>query len=131
MPDLSHARDLHFSLWQCRILNPLTEARARTHILMDTSWVLNLLTTTGTPSVGILMDGAVFCPPLLLGGAAALTVVPPVGIFSVVEREPQPLHWQAPGAMHRALHLSVCQLSTCLPWALVPRPHLCSAQEGL
>ena len=26
-PDLSHICDLHYSLWQCRILNPLNKAR--------------------------------------------------------------------------------------------------------
>lgn len=35
-PDLSHLHHLHYSLWQCRILNPLSESR-------DTSRVLNLL----------------------------------------------------------------------------------------
>ena len=32
---------LHHSSWQCWILDPLCEARDSTHILMDTSWVLN------------------------------------------------------------------------------------------
>ena len=27
------------SLWQCRILNPLSEAGDRARVLMDTSWV--------------------------------------------------------------------------------------------
>ena len=39
MQDLSHVCDLHHSSRQCWILNPLTEARNRTHILIDTSWV--------------------------------------------------------------------------------------------
>ena len=33
--DLSHVWDLHRSLWQRRILNPLSKARDPTHILMD------------------------------------------------------------------------------------------------
>ena len=41
-PDLSQAVPCHSSQ-QCRILNPLSEARDRTRILMDTSWVCNLL----------------------------------------------------------------------------------------
>ena len=36
-PDLSCVCDLHRSSQQRRILNPLSEARNRTHILMDTS----------------------------------------------------------------------------------------------
>ena len=37
--DLSHICDLHCSSWQCWVLNPLSGARDRIHILMDTSWV--------------------------------------------------------------------------------------------
>ena len=33
---LSHICDLHCSLWQYWILNPLSEARDQTHILTDT-----------------------------------------------------------------------------------------------
>ena len=40
MWDLSHICDLHYSSWQHRILNPVIEARDRTHILMDPSQVL-------------------------------------------------------------------------------------------
>ena len=43
----SHIQGLRHSLWQCRILNPLIEARDRTHIIMDTSQVLNLLSHNG------------------------------------------------------------------------------------
>ena len=41
--DLSRVCHLHHSSCQCRILNPLSEARDRTSILMDTSPVLNPL----------------------------------------------------------------------------------------
>ena len=43
MPDPSLVCDLHRSLWQRQILNPLSKARDRTHIFTDTSQVLNLL----------------------------------------------------------------------------------------
>ena len=39
MQDLSPIFNLHRSLWQYRILNPLSEVRDQTHILMDTSQV--------------------------------------------------------------------------------------------
>ena len=35
--DLSGVCDLHHSSQQCQILNPLSEARSRTHILMGNS----------------------------------------------------------------------------------------------
>ena len=41
--DLSHICHLHHSLHQCRIFNPLNEARNQTHILLDTSQFLNPL----------------------------------------------------------------------------------------
>ena len=47
MLDQSLICDLHHSLPQCQILNPLSKARERTHILMDTSRVLNLLSHSG------------------------------------------------------------------------------------
>ena len=45
--DLSHICDLCCSLRQCWILNPLSEAGDWTRILMDTRWVLNLLSHNG------------------------------------------------------------------------------------
>ena len=48
--DPSHICDLCHSLWQCQILNPLSEARDCTHILMDTSQVCYHWATMGTPS---------------------------------------------------------------------------------
>ena len=41
--------DLHHSLWQHWILNPLSEARDRTHILMDVNWVCFHWATTENP----------------------------------------------------------------------------------
>ena len=41
--------DLHHSPWQHQILNPLSEARDRTRIFMDTSRICFHCTTTGTP----------------------------------------------------------------------------------
>ena len=43
LQDPSHICDLHHSLRQSQILNPLSEARDQTYILMDTSQVLNPL----------------------------------------------------------------------------------------
>ena len=43
MPDLSHICNLHCSLWQGQIFNPLSETRDQTHILTDASQVGNLL----------------------------------------------------------------------------------------
>ena len=45
--DLSRMCNLYHSLWQRWILNPLSGARARTRILMDTSQVLNPLSHNG------------------------------------------------------------------------------------
>ena len=49
IPDPSSICDLQCTLWQCQILNPLSEAGDGTHIRMDTSRVLNLLNHTETP----------------------------------------------------------------------------------
>ena len=49
MPDPTHISDLHHSSRQHWILNPLREARDRTHILMDTIWVHYWWATKGTP----------------------------------------------------------------------------------
>ena len=47
--NLSHIYNLHHSSWQHWILTPLSEARDRTCILMDASWVCFCWATAGTP----------------------------------------------------------------------------------
>ena len=47
MQDPSCVCDLYHSLQKCQILNPLSEARDQTCILMDTNWILNLLIHNG------------------------------------------------------------------------------------
>ena len=49
MWDPSHACDLYHSSWPHRILNPLSEARDQTHILMDISQIRFHCATMGTP----------------------------------------------------------------------------------
>ena len=51
IPDPSCVYNIHHSSQQHRILNPLSEARDRTHILMDTSRVLNLLIHSGNSKI--------------------------------------------------------------------------------
>ena len=52
--DLSHVCDLHHSSGQHQILNPLREARDRTHVLMNISWVHYHKATRRTPKNAIL-----------------------------------------------------------------------------
>ena len=47
-PSPSHVCNLHYSSWQCRIPDPLREARDWTCILMVTSQICFCCTTTGT-----------------------------------------------------------------------------------
>ena len=53
--DVSCVWDLHHSTWQRWILNPLSEARDQTCVLMDTSWVYYCCATMETPGSGFLM----------------------------------------------------------------------------
>ena len=55
-PDPSHICNLHHSLPQHWILNQLSEARDRTHILMDTSQIRFHCATMGTPSKALLNE---------------------------------------------------------------------------
>ena len=53
MQDLSHVCDLYHSSQHCRIPDPLSEARDRTCILLDTSWIWFHCATVGTPWLAI------------------------------------------------------------------------------
>ena len=55
--DPSHVCNPHRSSQQLWICNPLSEARNRTCILMDTSWVLNLLSHDSELQKNILLIG--------------------------------------------------------------------------
>ena len=50
-PDPSHFCKLHHSSLQCRILDPLSEARDQTHIFRDASQVRSHCATTGIPKL--------------------------------------------------------------------------------
>ena len=50
-PDQSCVCDLHHSSQQCQILNPLSKARDRPHVLMDTSQVSYCWVTAGAPRI--------------------------------------------------------------------------------
>ena len=52
-PDPSHVCNLHHSLWQLGILNPLSEAGDRTCFLMDASQIHFHWATMGTPIYGV------------------------------------------------------------------------------
>ena len=60
--DPSCVCDLYHSTWQHQILNPLSEARDWTCILMDTSWVCYICATTGTPELFLWQHQGIICP---------------------------------------------------------------------
>ena len=87
--DLSHTCDLHHSSPQCQILNPLSEARDRTHGLMVPTQICFRCATTGTPNCNI---------SLLAVRISLLSLYPPHShSFKILVLEPQssqlfPLH---------------------------------------
>ena len=85
--------DLHHSSWQHQIPNPLSKARDRTCVLMDTSWVLNGLSYNGNSCHGICLNPRlVTC--LLPAATSLLQLVgpgPPSGIFGVISHQRWPM----------------------------------------
>ena len=63
-PDPVSIYDLHCSLQQHWIFNSLHEARDHTYILMDTSWVLNLLSHNRNSSTSIYCFCFFFLGPI-------------------------------------------------------------------
>ena len=68
MWDPSRICDLHHSSEQCQVLNPLSEARDRTHILMDTSQVRFHCATTGVPRNTFSSKVHLICNIVLVSG---------------------------------------------------------------
>ena len=71
MRDPSHICDLHHSLRQRWILNPLNEVRDWISILMDTSQVLNCWGRTGTPVYFLFFFSISWAAPGAYGGFQA------------------------------------------------------------
>ena len=59
---------LHGNSWQCQILNPLSKARDRTCVPLDTRRICFHCTTTRTPSICILYPLPLHQPQLEEGG---------------------------------------------------------------
>ena len=89
-PDLSFIFELHHNLQQCQILNPLSKARDRAHILIDTSRVGSLITEprrefrlslllreSSSPSSGLKVSVRLSPGPLL-----SFSYCPPSASFS-------------------------------------------------
>ena len=55
MPDPSCVCDLYHSSWQYRLLNPLSEAKDQTWVLMDASQILFCGATMGIPLIAVLI----------------------------------------------------------------------------
>ena len=66
MQDSSHVCDLQHTSWQPWVLNPLSEARDQTCILMDTSQGHNPLSHNGNSSVLLMIGARLGCSSLEL-----------------------------------------------------------------
>jgi len=123
--------DLYHSSLQCQILNPLSEARDRTRILMDTSHVLNLLSHNRNPCKHFLVCffnmHAIYPPDPQIRGPTR-QVLQPECPFSTSE----PLwaqaaalwtSWNAPGTFSFQSVSLLCLVTTSGSWWLSPALH--------
>ena len=85
MWNLSCVCNLHHSSRQHQILNPLSEARDGTLILMETSWIRFLCATKGTPTHALELNTRLNSPYFLL----------PSGLFhALMSPDRAPHSWQ-------------------------------------
>ena len=109
--DVSHLCDLQHTSWQCRIHNPVSKARDRTQVFVDTSRVRYHWATTGSPGMCnfsilfyfILLFFFVFCPfravPAAYGGSQArglIGAVAPGPCQSHSNARSKPYLWPTP-----------------------------------
>lgn len=66
VPEMSRICELHCSVKQCQILNPPSEARDRTLVVMDTGRIRFCCGTAGTPSTFLILDRFHICLTLLV-----------------------------------------------------------------
>ena len=83
--DQSLICNLYYSSWSLWLLNPLSEARDWTHILMDTSRIHFCCATTVTPQLGIFREGGRMMKQLPSASALAPKHSIPGDLHSVVE----------------------------------------------
>ena len=83
-PEPSCICDLHHSSQQCRILNPLNEARDRTFVLMDTSQIPFRSATMGTPRNLDDLDLLSYFPAFSFSGKKMETIYWSPNIFQAL-----------------------------------------------
>ena len=128
-PDPNRICDLLCSLWQLQILNPLREARDETRILMDTSSVLNPLSTRGTTLKSCLKVLVLILP---WGGRWRRTQGSPLGRGIIGDRCLMGLTWWHKGASVRDSREGEWGKGVAPPPTTTTKllPTLCQTSEG-
>ena len=120
MPNPSHVCSLHSSSWKCWILNPLSESRDRTCILMDTSRVCNSLSYNRDSYTMLLKE--IFSPRSLSAFPRFSKIWKQTPCFFVRTYAP---HWLLP----RLLFFNTCLQISIFLWRLNAWLHLSSTEE--